>query len=376
MRTTLLAFALVVSGMSGNLQAASHRTPVRRAPVRHAPVRHRAATSAHKVRKGETAVRIARDHGLTLEDLHALNPRVNLARLHAGMDLNVVAEKRADAGPARAALAAPRPSGVPVAPLPGTPSVGAAPLVHLERILPNDVQSVPPAADSSVEPGKSGPAAALSAASPSLAGLRPVLPRPAEAASEDESGDPLVVPSLDAASGEFQPADRNNLDLLWPVQTRTISSVWGPRIRTRVVRIRTRASHNRRVLRRFMGTHKGVDLSSPMGKDIFAALDGEVVASATQKGYGNYVAIDHGNGVVTLYAHCSRNFVNAGDIVHRGQKIAEVGRTGNATGPHVHFELRLDGVARNPLPCLNDSEEVPADMMAQNEAAEPPALRH
>ena len=372
MRTTLLAIALVVSGMSGNLQAAPHRASARRAPAR----RSAAAAAGHKVRKGETATRIARDHGLTLDELHDLNPRVNLARLHAGMSLNVAAEKRAAVGPARAALAAPRPSGAPVAPLPGTPSVGPAPLVHLERILPNDVQNEPPAADGAAEHGKSGPAAALTAASPSLAGMRPVLPRAAEPVAEDESGDPLVVPSLGEASGEFQPADRNDLDLLWPVQTRTISSVWGPRIRTRVVRIRTRASRNRRVLRRFMGTHKGVDLSSPMGKDIFAALDGQVVASATQKGYGNYVAIDHGNGVVTLYAHCSRNFVSAGDVVHRGQKIAEVGRTGNATGPHVHFELRLDGVPRNPLPFLNDSEEVPADMMAQNEAAVAPADRH
>jgi len=365
MRTTLLAFALVVSGMSGNLQAAPHRGSVRRAPARPS-----AAVGAHKVRKGETAVRVARDHGLTLEDLHALNPRVNLARLHAGLALNVAADPRA----VRAA-AAPRPSGAPVAPLPGTPSVGTAPLVHLERILPTDVPSEPPAAGSEVEHGKSGPAAALSAGSPSLAGMRPVLPRSVAAAADDESGDPLEVPSLQEPSGEFQPADRSNLDLLWPVQTRTISSVWGPRIRTRVVRIRTRASRNRRVLRRFMGSHKGVDLSSPMGRDIFAALDGEVVAAAAQKGYGNYVAIDHGNGVVTLYAHCSRNFVTTGDVVHRGQKIAEVGRTGNATGPHVHFELRMDGVARNPLPFLNDSEEVAADMMAQNEAALPPSVR-
>ena len=124
-----------------------------------------------------------------------------------------------------------------------------------------------------------------------------------------------------------------------------------------------------------MGSHKGVDLSSPMGKDIFAALDGQVVASGRQKGYGNYVALDHGNGVVTYYAHCNRNFVRVGEIVRRGQKIAEVGRTGNATGPHVHFELRLDGAAQNPLPFMNDSEEVSADMVAQNEAAVPPSSR-
>jgi murein DD-endopeptidase MepM/ murein hydrolase activator NlpD len=206
--------------------------------------------------------------------------------------------------------------------------------------------------------------------------MRQVLPPKALASqdSEDEAEEPLPLTSAQAASTEFEPADRASLDLLWPVQTRTISSAWGPRIRTKVVRVRV-SKRSRKVLRRFMGTHKGVDLSSPMGKDIFAALDGEVVASGTQKGYGNYVALDHGNGVVTYYAHCNRNFVRVGEIVHRGQKIAEVGRTGNATGPHVHFELRLDGVAQNPLPFMNDMDEIPADMIAQNEAAVPPAGR-
>jgi murein DD-endopeptidase MepM/ murein hydrolase activator NlpD len=61
-------------------------------------------------------------------------------------------------------------------------------------------------------------------------------------------------------------------------------------------------------------------------------------------------------------------FVHEGDIVRRGQKIAEVGRTGNATGPHLHFELRINGVQQNPLPALDDEEEVPAEMAAQNAA--------
>ena len=114
-----------------------------------------------------------------------------------------------------------------------------------------------------------------------------------------------------------------------------------------------------------------MDLSAPKGTDIFAALDGQVVSSGKQKEYGNFVAIDHGNGVVTLYAHCNRNFVTVGEIVRRGQKIAEVGRTGNATGPHLHFELRLDGIPQNPLPKMNDTEEIPADLMARNQLATP-----
>jgi murein DD-endopeptidase MepM/ murein hydrolase activator NlpD len=102
-------------------------------------------------------------------------------------------------------------------------------------------------------------------------------------------------------------------------------------------------------------------------------MDGQVVVSGRMKEYGKYVAIDHGNGVVTLYAHCNKNFVVAGEIVRRGQKIAEVGRTGNATGPHLHFELRLDGIPQNPLPKMNDMEEIPADLVAQNQVATAPS---
>ncbi|MDR3672908.1 MAG: LysM peptidoglycan-binding domain-containing M23 family metallopeptidase [Holophaga sp.] len=372
MRTTLLALAIVISGMSGNLQA-SHRPR---------PAVHKAAI--HKVRRGESAARIARDSGLSVKELEALNPKVNLTRLAVGTPLRVAEEKRAalplkpavlplkPAAPAPALARVHSPSAAhPVAPLPGTPALGPASLVHLERILPAEGLAPAPAGKgnpnrSFAEPG--------SVAMPSLAGMRQVLPKaPIQALPEEDEPDEVIqVPSATADSTEFTPADRSNLDLLWPVETRTISSAWGPRVRTRVVQIKTRR-RSRRVTRRFMGSHKGVDLSAPMGTDIFAAMDGQVVASGHQKEYGNFVAVDHGSGVVTLYAHCNRNFVEVGEIVRRGQKIAEVGRTGNATGPHLHFELRLGGVPQNPLPKMNDMEEIPADMMAQNQVAIPPA---
>jgi len=195
-------------------------------------------------------------------------------------------------------------------------------------------------------------------ARPVLADLKPVLPPAGDAA-------PAEVP----AEG-FDPADPAHLDLLWPVETRTVSSAWGPRMRSKTVKVK---AHRRRV--RYQGSHKGVDLTAPTGTTVFAVLDGKVIASGKQKGYGNYVILDHGNGVTTLYGHHKRNFVTAGEIVHRGQKIAEVGRTGNATGPHLHFELRLDGAAQNPLPMLNDVEEIPAEQMAQNRAAVAPKTR-
>jgi len=331
MRTTLLAFAIIISGMSVNLDAA--------------PIKHHG--SVHKVHKSNKSKKRRPVSRASSSSLRTIPPGGMRAALGGGK-----------ARPAE-----------PVAPLPGTPAIGPASLVHLERILPSDVVTTPPADT----PNPAGAAFSSHAASstPSLAGMRPVLPE-----EGDEPDDLVSIPSSGPASTEFQAADRSNLDLLWPVETRTISSAWGPRIRTRVVRVRVNR-RNKRVLRRFMGTHKGVDLSAPMGADIYAAMDGQVVLSARQKDYGNLVAIDHGNGVVTLYAHCSRNFVTEGEIVHRGQKIAEVGRTGNATGPHVHFELRLDGLLPvNPLPYMNDMEEIPADTMALNRAAvPPPAIR-
>jgi len=116
-----------------------------------------------------------------------------------------------------------------------------------------------------------------------------------------------------------------------------------------------------------------VDLTGPQGSSVFAALEGRVVEVGRHRQYGNYVVLDHGHGVTTLYAHNRVNCVRLGEEVVRGQKIAEVGRTGNATGPHLHFELRFDGVPQNPLPFLNDEEELSADVLALNDLIQPGA---
>ena len=94
--------------------------------------------------------------------------------------------------------------------------------------------------------------------------------------------------------------------------------------------------------------HEGLDFPSEPGTPIVAAASGKVVFADTQAQYGKMVEIDHGNGLVTRYAHCSMLFVREGDMVMRGQRIAAVGSTGRATGPHLHFEVRLNGVAQNP----------------------------
>ena len=94
--------------------------------------------------------------------------------------------------------------------------------------------------------------------------------------------------------------------------------------------------------------HEGVDFAAEPGTPINAAASGKVIYADVHPAYGKCVEIDHGNGLVTRYAHGSELLVKEGDLVVRGQRIARVGSTGRSTGPHLHFEVRLNGVAQNP----------------------------
>lgn len=100
---------------------------------------------------------------------------------------------------------------------------------------------------------------------------------------------------------------------------------------------------------RWGGTHSGLDIATSAGTTIAAAAGGTVTFSSNSgNGYGNYIIISHGNGVQTLYAHCSTLYVKQGQTVSQGEAIATVGSTGNSTGNHLHFEIRVDGAAVNP----------------------------
>jgi murein DD-endopeptidase MepM/ murein hydrolase activator NlpD len=94
--------------------------------------------------------------------------------------------------------------------------------------------------------------------------------------------------------------------------------------------------------------HEGVDFAAETGTPINAAASGKVIYSETHSAYGKTVDIDHGNGLVTRYAHASELLVKEGELVVRGQRIAKVGSTGRSTGPHLHFEVRLNGAPQNP----------------------------
>ncbi len=123
--------------------------------------------------------------------------------------------------------------------------------------------------------------------------------------------------------------------MVWPLQyTTNITSSFGNRLHP-ILRIYT--------------MHTGIDIGGKSGESILAANDGTVIISGWQSAYGYTVVLDHGGGITTLYAHCSKILVTKGDEVKVGQIIAKVGSTGWSTGPHLHFEVRVNGEPQNPL---------------------------
>ena len=109
----------------------------------------------------------------------------------------------------------------------------------------------------------------------------------------------------------------------------------------------------------FRGTaamHAGVDIPGPVGTPVYATADGLVDRAERAGGYGNMVELDHGKGIQTRYGHLSKILVESGTRVHRGQLIALMGSTGRSTGPHLHYEVRIDGHAVNPVPFLQTAD--------------------
>jgi murein DD-endopeptidase MepM/ murein hydrolase activator NlpD len=104
--------------------------------------------------------------------------------------------------------------------------------------------------------------------------------------------------------------------------------------------------------------HKGIDIPGPMGTPIYATADGIVARAGWASGYGNLVEITHGNGMETRYGHMSKLIVAPNTRVHRGQLIGLMGSTGRSTGSHLHYEVRVDGQAINPLPFVAGAEYI------------------
>ena len=106
--------------------------------------------------------------------------------------------------------------------------------------------------------------------------------------------------------------------------------------------------------------HTGLDFPAEVGTPIYAAAGGVVVGQEAHPQYGNMIELDHGNALVTLYAHTSRVLVKKGDLIKRGQKIAEVGNTGRSTGAHLHFEVLVQGIPQDPQKFLNAGSQLAA----------------
>lgn len=102
--------------------------------------------------------------------------------------------------------------------------------------------------------------------------------------------------------------------------------------------------------------HEGIDIPGPMGTPIYATADGTAQHAGWSNGYGNLVKLSHGAGLETRYGHMSALAVNEGDRIHKGQIIGYMGSTGRSTGSHLHYEVRIDGAAVNPLPFLASSD--------------------
>lgn len=120
--------------------------------------------------------------------------------------------------------------------------------------------------------------------------------------------------------------------------------------------------------------HTGLDFPAAPGTPIYAAAGGVVVTQEFQAEYGNMIEVDHGNDLISRYAHTSKVFVKKGDLIKQGQKIAEVGTSGRSTGPHLHFEVLVQGIPQDPQKFLNAGRNLGAQTFAQNNTALPGAL--
>ena len=105
--------------------------------------------------------------------------------------------------------------------------------------------------------------------------------------------------------------------------------------------------------------HEGIDLAAPMGTPIVAPASGVVRRAGREGGYGLVLEIDHGNGIVTRFAHASRLIARQGQRVTRGQTVATVGNTGLSTGPHLHYEIHVNGRVVDPLKYVLPSGAIP-----------------
>ena len=168
-------------------------------------------------------------------------------------------------------------------------------------------------------------------------------------------GQTLIIPgrggaSVASASASAVPdiwaVPRADRQFAWPVASGAISSPFGMRANGMM--------------------HEGVDIAAPTGTPVLAADDGVVIYVGQLRGYGNVVILQHSGAYETVYAHDQRNFVREGDHVARGRQIGEIGTSGRTSGPNLHFEVRYNNRADNPLSYLPPPASASGTRFAQN----------
>ena len=208
-----------------------------------------------------------------------------------------------------------------------------------------------------------------------LAGISPAEMKAAQLAGSRGgaliSARPLSMDELNGALAELELLTNQRVDLLTVIESRLVDQ----KIKTSMVPTQEPAPDARRgsnfgfridPITGQQALHTGLDYPGDVGTPIVAAAGGIVVRQEAHPAYGNMVEINHGNELSTLYGHASKVLVKQGDLVKRGQKIAEIGSTGRSTGPHLHFEVLVQGVPQDPRAFLDAGQKLAA-------AAERPA---
>jgi murein DD-endopeptidase MepM/ murein hydrolase activator NlpD len=184
------------------------------------------------------------------------------------------------------------------------------------------------------------------------------------------SGRPLSMEELQATLAELDRLTGQNVDLMTLMESR----LFDQKIKNSMVPTQqpVKAGHLGSSfgwrIDPFTGRsalHTGLDFQASPGTPILAAAGGVVVTQEVHPAYGNMLEIDHGNDLITRYAHASKVWVGKGDLVKRGQRIAEVGTTGRSTGPHLHFEVMVQGVPQDPQKFLAAGRDLPLVRVAR-----------
>jgi murein DD-endopeptidase MepM/ murein hydrolase activator NlpD len=220
----------------------------------------------------------------------------------------------------------------------------------------SEAQTVMASAGAPSSPSSSSPSSSSPSGGPNLSD-RVELRDEVEGSAPSSGSEPAPAPAPESAPVSSSPVSTGSGGctsdgrIVAPVSGGTVTSPYGD----------DRGDH----------IHSGEDIAAPTGTNVRAANCGTVSVSGTESGYGEMVCVQHAGGTTTCYAHLSERDVAVNDYVKAGQKIGEVGCTGNCTGPHVHFEVRLDGKATDPAPYLSGAKTVQGTSVPATTAALP-----